>query len=75
MSNPINNSISKRDFLQTLGMISGSAAVMTALNGFDHAFASDMTAPPALSTSGNGKKIIVLGAGLSGMVTALELSK
>ncbi|MBT5072619.1 MAG: NAD(P)-binding protein [Kordiimonadaceae bacterium] len=75
MTDQNNSQISKRDFLQTLGMIGGSAAVMTALSGFDHAFASDMTAPPALATSGNGKKIIVLGAGLSGMVAALELSK
>lgn len=75
MSEQNSNPISKRDFLQTLGMIGGSAAVMTALSGFDHAFASDMTEPPKLATSGNGKKIIVLGAGLSGMVAALELSK
>lgn len=75
MSEQNNTAISKRDFLQTLGMIGGSAAVMTALSGFEHAFASDMIAPPPLSTSGNGKKIIILGAGLSGMVAALELSK
>jgi len=75
MIDPNNNQLTKRDFLQTLGMIGGSAAVMTALNGFDHAFASDMMEPPKLASSGNGKKIIVLGAGLSGMVSALELSK
>ncbi|MBT6134680.1 MAG: NAD(P)-binding protein, partial [Kordiimonadaceae bacterium] len=56
-------------------MIGGSAAVMTALSGFENSFASEMTAPPMLSTSGKGQKVIVLGAGLAGMVSALELSK
>lgn len=75
MTDQNNTTITKRDFLQTLGMVGGSAAVMTALAGFEQTFASDMTVPPALASSGNGKKIIVLGAGLSGMVAALELSK
>lgn len=75
MTEQNNNSISKRDFLQTLGMVGGSAAVMTALAGFEQSFASDRLAPPPLATPGNGKKIVILGAGLSGMVAALELSK
>ena len=75
MTEKINKAISKRDFLQTIGMIGGSAAVMTALSGFESSFASEMTAPPMLSTSGKGQKVIVLGAGLAGMVSALELSK
>ncbi|MCC3860022.1 flavin monoamine oxidase family protein [Pseudemcibacter aquimaris] len=70
-----NNGISKRDFLQSIGMIGGSAAVYTALQGFDLAHASQRTEPPVLENSGKGKKIIVLGAGLAGMVTALELTK
>ncbi len=75
MTDPNKNNLTKRDFLQTLGMIGGSAAVMTALSGFEHSLASDMTAPPDLATSGNGKKIIILGSGMSGMVSALELGK
>ncbi len=75
MSEQQNKSITKRDFLQTLGMIGGSAAVMTALSGFEHSLASDMKAPPALATMGNGKKVVILGAGLAGMVAALELGK
>ncbi|MEZ5756735.1 MAG: flavin monoamine oxidase family protein [Emcibacteraceae bacterium] len=69
------NSLSKRDFLQALGMIGGSAAVITALGGFDKALASDMTEPPKMSTEGKGTKITVLGAGLAGMVLGIELSK
>ncbi|MCP5380811.1 MAG: FAD-dependent oxidoreductase [Kordiimonadaceae bacterium] len=75
MTNQNNKPITKRDFLHTLGMVGGSAAVMTALSGFEHSFASDMTEPPMLSSQGNGKNIIILGAGLSGMVAALELGK
>ncbi len=75
MTEQTNNPITKRDFLQTLGMIGGSAAVMTALSGFEQSLASDMKVPPALNANGNGKKIVILGAGLAGMVSALELGK
>ena len=37
--------------------------------------ASSMSQPPKMATSGNGKKLIILGAGLSGMVTAIEMGK
>lgn len=67
--------VTKRSFLQSLGMIGGSAAVMTALNGWELGMASTKEAPPKLSTSGKGKKLIILGSGISGMVTALEMSK
>ena len=75
MTDQPNKQVTKRDFLQTIGMIGGSAAVMTALSGFEHSLASDMTEPPKLSSVGNGKNIIVLGAGMAGLVTALELGK
>ncbi|MBT5187633.1 MAG: FAD-dependent oxidoreductase [Kordiimonadaceae bacterium] len=75
MTDQNNNQISKRDFLATLGMIGGSAAVMTALSGFEHSLASDAKAPPMLHTHGNGKSVVILGAGMAGLVTALELSK
>ena len=66
---------SKRDFLRALGLVGGSAAMITAMAGFDKALASDMTEPPKMSSSGKGKKITVLGAGLAGMVLGLELRK
>jgi monoamine oxidase len=67
--------ITKRSFLQSVGMIGGTAAVMTAMNGWNIGFASEMDKPPELSSDGNGKKIIILGAGLAGMVMALEMTK
>lgn len=75
MTEQNNKIITKRDFLHTIGMIGGSAAVMTAMTGFQHAIASDAKEPPMLHTGGNGKKVVILGAGLAGMVSALELSK
>lgn len=67
--------MTKRSFLQTVGMIGGTAAVMTAMQGWDIGFASEMDHPPEMSTDGKGKKIIILGAGLSGMVLAFEMAK
>ncbi len=67
--------MTKRSFLQSVGMIGGTAAVMTAMQGWNIGFASEMDRPPKMSTDGNGKKIIILGAGLSGMVLAFEMAK
>ncbi|MDG1996474.1 MAG: hypothetical protein P8J14_08270, partial [Emcibacteraceae bacterium] len=69
------NDLSKRDFLQAIGMFGGSAAMLGAIGAFDKSIASEMTEPPKMMTEGNGKKIIVLGAGLAGMVLGMELSK
>ncbi len=65
----------KRDFLASIGMVAGTSAMMTTLAGWNMAMASTMYAPPAMSSNGNGKKILVLGAGISGLVCAIELLK
>lgn len=70
-----NNILSKRDFLQSIGMIGGSAAVYTAMQGMGIAHAATAEAPPKLSSEGSGKKILILGAGLSGMALAYEMAK
>ncbi len=67
--------LSKRDFLQAIGILGGSAAMLSAMGAFDKSIASDMTEPPEMHTDGTGKKIVILGAGLAGMVLGLELSK
>jgi len=67
--------ISKRDFLQSIGMIGGSVALYTALQGLNKVHATTMAAPPKMATSGNGKKLIILGAGLAGMAAAIEMRK
>ncbi|QJE03396.1 flavin monoamine oxidase family protein [Massilia forsythiae] len=45
------------------------------MNAWGMGIASTVNAPPALSGSGRGKKVAVLGAGLAGMTAAYELSK
>ncbi len=75
MAGPHATGMTKRSFLQSVGMIGGTAAVMTAMQGWDIGFASEMDRPPQMSTDGNGKKVIILGAGLAGMVLAYEMSK
>ncbi|HPF46134.1 MAG: flavin monoamine oxidase family protein [Alphaproteobacteria bacterium] len=67
--------MTKRSFLQSVGMIGGTAAVMTAMQGWDIGFASEADRPPEMSNDGKGKKIIILGAGLAGMVLAYEMGK
>lgn len=67
--------VSKRQLLKSIGMVGGSAAVFTAMQGWDLASASTSKAPPKLSSDGKGKKLVILGAGLSGMIIALEMSK
>lgn len=68
--------LSKRDLLKSIGMVGGSTAVFAAMQGWDLVGATEPTkAPPVFTSDGTGKKIIILGAGISGMVAALELSK
>lgn len=75
MTEQKNYQLTKRDFLTSIGMIGGSAAMYTALQGLNLAHASSMKAPPKMVNPGTGKKLIILGAGLAGMVTAIEMSK
>lgn len=74
-NSPQASEMTKRSFLQSVGMIGGTAAVMTAMQGWDIGFASEVDRPPEMSTDGNGKKVIILGAGLAGMVLAYEMGK
>lgn len=75
MTDETNKEFTKRDFLQSIGMVAGTSAMMTALAGWDMSMASTMTTPPKMSSEGKGKKILVLGAGISGLVCAMELIK
>ncbi|MCC3862120.1 flavin monoamine oxidase family protein [Pseudemcibacter aquimaris] len=75
MTDEIKSFQSKRDFLQSLGVIGGSAAVYTAMQGMGIAKAATSEKPPVMNTEANGKKVIILGAGLSGMAMAYEMTK
>jgi monoamine oxidase len=67
--------IHRRDFLRILGVTGGSAAVLGAMDAFGMAMASTVERPPDLSGRADGRRVIILGAGLAGMTAAYELSK
>lgn len=66
-------SISKRDFLEAFAAIGGVSAMLSALDGWGIGFASAAEAPPDLMGRSDGTKVLILGAGLSGMTAAYEL--
>ncbi len=70
--------MTKREFLQSVGATAGVAAVYRSMSALGM-LGSDTTvhaAPPDLPYgSGAGKSVVILGAGVSGMAAAYELSK
>lgn len=66
--------MTRRNFLERFGMVGGSALVMGVMSQWD-LMAGQAGNRPQLSGRGTGKKIIVLGAGVSGLATAYELNK
>lgn len=67
--------ISRRNFLQAVGALYGSATAFTLMQGWGFLGASAQAAPPALHGQGQGVKVAILGAGLAGMTAAYELGK
>ncbi|MFO7546772.1 MAG: flavin monoamine oxidase family protein [Trueperaceae bacterium] len=68
-------SMSRRHFLRVLGATGGAAAAIGAMDAWGMMMASAAEAPPVLSGNANGRRVIILGAGLAGMTAAYELSK
>jgi monoamine oxidase len=66
--------LSRRSFLEMVGNTGGSAAVYSAMSALGLLAASRPEAF-ALSGRGNGRRIVILGAGLAGMCAAYELGK
>jgi len=69
--------VSRRDILMRVGAAGGASAMLAAMNLLGLAPASPASAagfalPPA---SGNGKSVVVLGAGIAGLVAAYELQQ
>lgn len=67
--------MTKRRFLQAVGIVGGSGAILAAMHGMGIGFDSLRSGPPRLSNEGQGKKILILGAGLSGMTMAYEMAR
>jgi monoamine oxidase len=64
---------SRRDFLQQLQGVGGTALMMAGMDALGFGIASAADRPPVLS-GGAGKSVIVLGTGVAGLTSAYELS-
>ena len=71
----LSGSLTRREFLYRAAAVGGSALLLNTMNAWGMGIASRVGAPPALSGSGKGKKVLILGAGLAGMTAAYELSR
>lgn len=66
--------LTRRTFLEQFGFVGGSAFVMSAMQSWE-LMAAQAGPRPVLSGRPKGTKVIVLGAGVSGMTVAYELGK
>jgi monoamine oxidase len=65
----------RRQLLTRIGVAAGSVAMYQAMTQLGHAKGTDFAGPPALSGATPGTSVLVLGAGLAGMLAAYELRK
>lgn len=68
-------SVTRRQLLRMIGMTAGSAAMYQAMSGLGLAAESPYKASPVMGSAPRGASVLVLGAGLAGMVAAYELRK
>ncbi len=66
--------LTRRRFLEQLGAVGGSSLIMTAMNSWD-LMAGQAGARPALSGRPSAARVLILGAGVSGLVLGYELNK
>jgi len=66
-------SVSRRSLLHMIGTLAGSTAMYSAMTEMGLAQESGYTGPPKLSAPRAGTSVLILGAGISGMVAAMEL--
>ncbi len=67
--------MTRRRLLSMIGSTAGSAAMYQAMNSLGFAAESDVRVPSQLSGAPAGASVLVLGAGMAGMVAAYELRK
>ncbi len=65
----------RRELFTMIGKAGGAVALYQAMTALGHAAESQFTGPPMLSGARKGASVLVLGAGLAGMVAAYELIK
>jgi monoamine oxidase len=67
--------MSRRDLLTLIGATAGGSVLYQAMTALGHAAESDYDGPIALDGDPRGASVLILGAGVAGMVAALELRK
>ncbi|MBO9577097.1 MAG: FAD-dependent oxidoreductase, partial [Sphingobium sp.] len=75
MTETPHTTMSKRDLLALIGRTAGASAMLMAMAPLGQAHASTFTGPIKLDGDAKGTSVLVLGAGVAGMVAALELSR
>src|SRR6185295_20367992 len=63
----------RRDLLSMIGQAAGGGAMYQAMTSLGFAAESNFSGPPQLAGAKKGASVLILGAGLAGMVAALEL--
>src|SRR5579859_7611519 len=67
--------LTRRELLSMIGMSAGGAAMYQAMSSLGLAADSGFKGPMQLSGAPTGAKVLVLGAGIAGLVAAYELRK
>jgi monoamine oxidase len=75
MNDPAGPQVSRRRLLRMIGEATSSAVMYQAMTSLGHAADSTYKGPVELPGDPKGASILILGAGLAGMVAALELRK
>ena len=65
----------RRELLTMIGKAGGAIALYQAMTALGHAAESQFSGPPSLTGAPKGKKVLILGAGLGGLLAAYELQK
>ncbi|KPF78225.1 flavin monoamine oxidase [alpha proteobacterium AAP81b] len=65
----------RRELLHAIGVMGGAALLYQAMEAMGHARETQFAGPPNLSGARPGASVLVLGAGLAGMLAAYELAK
>jgi monoamine oxidase len=65
--------LTRRSFLEQFGLVGGSTLVMTAMQSWG--LMAQAGPRPVLSGRPNGTRVVVLGAGVSGLTVGYELTK
>mgnify|MGYP000995222746 CR=1 FL=1 len=69
--------LSRRNFISRAGAVGGYGAAYSAMKtlGLLGTFSAAATSPALGATSGRGKTVIILGAGIAGLISAYELER